>query len=259
MRPEDITLLTSALAGRYRVERELGHGGMAVVFLAEDVKHRRRVALKVLRPEVAQVHRLGAVPPGNRDRRPAQPSPHPPALRQRGGGKAGQRARAFLFFVMPFVEGESLRDRLDREKQLPLDDALRVAREVADALAYAHRLGIVHRDIKPENILLQAGHPVVSDFGIASALQAAVDEQAHRSRLRRGYAGLHEPGAVGRRSGRTPRSDVYSLGLRAVRDAGGRRRPSPEPRPRRSRRGRRRQRAAAPHRAGERAGGRRSS
>jgi serine/threonine protein kinase/tetratricopeptide (TPR) repeat protein len=211
MRPEELKHLKTALAGRYRVERELGQGGMAVVFLAEDVKHRRRVALKVLRPEVARS--IGSARFLREIEIAAQLS-HPHILPLFDSGEAGKRGggdESFLFFVMPFVEGESLRDRLDREKQLPLDDALRITRGVADALTYAHRLGFVHRDIKPENILLQAGHPVVSDFGIASALHAAVDSKLTDPGFAVGTPAYMSPEqSVGESA--DPRSDVYSLG-----------------------------------------------
>jgi len=211
MQPEQVRLLTTALSGRYRIEREVGHGGMAVVFLAEDLKHRRRVAVKVLRPEVARS--IGSAR-FLREIEIAARLSHPHILPLYDSGSAPPQEgqdQGFLYFVMPYVDGESLRDRLSREKQLPLEDALRIARGVADALAYAHGLGIVHRDIKPENILLQAGHPVVSDFGIASALKAATDDK------------LTDPGyAVGtptymspeQSAGEVvdPRSDLYSLG-----------------------------------------------
>src|SRR5512137_2916521 len=143
--------LTAALTGRYRIERELGRGGMATVFLAEDLKHRRRVALKVLDPEVA-----AAVGSERflREIETVARLTHPHILPLHDSGEAG----GLLFYVMPYVEGESLRGRLAREKQLPIEDALRIAREVADALSYAHSHGIVHRDIKPENILLEEGH-----------------------------------------------------------------------------------------------------
>src|SRR5438093_1690305 len=158
--------LQESLASRYRIERELGSGGMAVVFLAEDIRHRRRVALKVLRPELA-----AEIGPGRflREIETAARLSHPHILPIHDSGEAG----GFLYYVMPYVEGESLRGRLAREKQLPLDDALRIAREVAAALSHAHSLGVVHRDIKPENILLSGGHAVVADFGIARAITAA--------------------------------------------------------------------------------------
>src|SRR3972149_4434492 len=165
--------LKSALADRYRVDREIGRGGMAHVFLTHDLKLDRPVALKVLRPDLAAV--LG----GERFLREIELSAkltHPHILPIHDSGRTGGPT-AFLYYVMPYVEGESLRDRLTREKQPPLDDALQIAREVADALSYAHSHGVIHRDIKPENILLEAGHAVVADFGIARALDAAGGEK----------------------------------------------------------------------------------
>ena len=166
--------LSAALAGRYRIERELGQGGMATVYLAEDLKHRRHVALKVLRPELAAT--IGA------DRFLAEIATtanlrHPHILPLFDSGDAD----GALFYVMPYVEGESLRDRLNREKQLALADALGIAFEVADALSYAHGRGIIHRDIKPENILLEGGHAVVADFGIAQAVTDSGGERLTRT------------------------------------------------------------------------------
>src|SRR4026209_1511757 len=154
--------LSAALADRYRIERELGAGGMATVYLAQDLRHDRKVAVKVLRPELAAV--IGA------ERFLAEIKltanlQHPHILPLFDSGEAD----SFLFYVMPYVEGESLRDRLRREKQLPVDEAIRLAGEVASALDYAHRHGVVHRDIKPENILLHDGRALVADFGIALA------------------------------------------------------------------------------------------
>src|SRR6267142_658192 len=162
--------LRVALSARYQVERELGRGGMATVFLAKDVKHHRTVAIKVLRPELA-----AALGPERflREITVAAPLAHPHILPLYDSGEAN----GLLYYVMPYVEGESLRDRLNRERQLPLDDALQIAREVADALGYAFSRNVDHRDIKPENILLEAGHAVVSDFGIARAITAAGEER----------------------------------------------------------------------------------
>ena len=162
--------LRDALADRYAVERELGRGGMATVFLAEDLKHHRSVAIKVLHSELTAA--LGA---GRflREIEIAARLQHPHILPLYDSGAAA----GFLYYVMPYVEGESLRDRLTREKQLPQDDALRIATEVAGALAYAHSRGVVHRDIKPENIMLSGGTAVVADFGIAHAVTAAGDRQ----------------------------------------------------------------------------------
>src|SRR5881409_2264089 len=166
--PDLLAVLRDALADRYAVERELGRGGMATVFLAEDVKHRRPVAIKVLHPELAAA--VGA-DRFLREIEIAARLQHPHILPLYDSGTAG----GFLYYVMPFVEGESLRDRLEREKQLPLEDTLRIAGEVAGALAYAHSHGVVHRDIKPENVMLSGGTAVVTDFGIARAVTAAGD------------------------------------------------------------------------------------
>src|SRR3989442_394006 len=160
--------LRRTLADRYAVERELGRGGMATVFLAEDVKHHRPVAIKVLHAELAAA--LGAER-FLREIEIAARLQHPHILPLYDSGTAG----GFLYYVMPFVEGESLRDRLEREKQLPLEDTLRIAGEVAGALAYGHSHGVVHRDIKPENVMLSGGTAVVTDFGIARAVTAAGD------------------------------------------------------------------------------------
>ena len=159
--------LRDALADRYALERELGRGGMAIVYLAHDLRHDRPVALKVLLPELAATLGPERFQREIQPRRPAAASPHPDRPR------LGRGRPARLWFTMPFVEGESLRDRLRRERQLPVDDALRIATEAARALDYAHQHGVVHRDIKPENILLTAdGSTLVADFGIARALAA---------------------------------------------------------------------------------------
>ncbi len=165
--PEDaIARLNTALEGRYRLERELGEGGMATVYLVADLKHERKVALKVLKPELAAV--VGAERFLAEIKTTAKLQ-HPNILPLHDSGEAD----GLLFYVMPHVEGESLRQRLDREHQLPVDEAVRIASEVAQALDYAHRHGVVHRDMKPANILLQDGKPVVADFGIALAVGAA--------------------------------------------------------------------------------------
>jgi serine/threonine-protein kinase len=158
--------LTAALEGRYRLERELGAGGMATVYLAEDVRHRRMVAVKVLRPEIAAG--LGAER-FLREITIAANLTHPHILPLHDSGEAD----GFLFFVMPYVEGQSLRDRLAREGELPVTDAVRIVRDVADALSYAHAHGVVHRDIKPENIMLAGRHALVTDFGVAKAITEA--------------------------------------------------------------------------------------
>ena len=163
---EFVERVRDALGPQYAIIQELGSGGMATVYLAQDLKHGREVAVKVVRPEFAGV--LG----GERFVREIQIASklsHPHIVPVYDSGQAG----GLLYYTMPYVEGESLRDRLNREKQLPIDDALQITREVADALGYAHEQGIVHRDIKPENILFQRGHALVADFGIARAVSAA--------------------------------------------------------------------------------------
>jgi len=165
--PKDLVeRLSEAISDRYRIEQEIGAGGMATVYLAHDLKHDRQVAIKVMRPELATV--MGA----ERFLREVQISAslnHAHILTLIDSGEAD----GILFYVMPFMEGESLRDKMEREGQLPVDEALEITREVADALGYAHRHGIVHRDIKPENVLLSEGHAIVTDFGIARAVSAA--------------------------------------------------------------------------------------
>ena len=158
--------LAAALADRYAIERELGQGGMATVYLAEDLKHRRQVAIKVLRPELAAV--IGAER-FVREIQTIAALQHPHILGLIDSGEMNGTA----YYVMPFVEGESLRDRLNREKQLPVGEAVRIGSEVAAALDYAHRHGVIHRDIKPENILLHDGQALVADFGIALAVKSA--------------------------------------------------------------------------------------
>jgi eukaryotic-like serine/threonine-protein kinase len=197
--------LTTALAGRYIIERELGAGGMATVYLAQDLKHDRRVAIKVLRPELAAV--IGAERFLSEIRTTANlQHPHILALFDSGA------ADSFLFYVMPYVEGESLRDRLTREKQLPIADAVRIAKEVASALDYAHRHGVIHRDIKPENILLHDGQALVADFGIALAASKAGGSRMTETGMSLGTPHYMSPEqAMGQRE-ITARSDVYALG-----------------------------------------------
>jgi serine/threonine-protein kinase len=195
--------LAGALGDRYRVERELGHGGMAVVFLAEDLKHHRRVAIKLLKPELSAA--LGS-DRFLREIQIAATLQHPHILPLYDSGSAG----SLLYYVMPFVEGESLRQRLAREKQLPLDAALQVTREVGSALQYAHEHGIVHRDVKPENIMLSGGQAVVADFGIARALNAASAEPITSTGLVVGTPQYMSPEQAGG-AAVDGRSDQYSL------------------------------------------------
>lgn len=195
--------LAAALGDRYRVERELGQGGMAVVVLAEDLKHRRRVAIKVLKPELSAV--LGSERFA-REIEIAATLQHPHILPLYDSGQAA----GLLYYVMPFVEGESLRQRLERETQLPLDIALQITREVGEALQYAHERGIVHRDIKPENIMLSGGHAVVADFGIARALDAAGAGRLTMSGLVVGTPQYMSPEQAGG-GAVDARTDLYSL------------------------------------------------
>lgn len=196
--------LAGALADRYRIERELGAGGMATVYLAHDLKHERRVALKVLKPELAAV--LGAERFVVEIKTTAALS-HPHILPLFDSGEAG----GFLFYVMPFVDGETLRDRLNRETQLGVDEAVRITREIADALHYAHQNGVIHRDIKPENILLQNGRPMVADFGIALAVSAAAGGRMTETGLSLGTPHYMSPEQATAEKEITARSDVYSL------------------------------------------------
>jgi eukaryotic-like serine/threonine-protein kinase len=189
----DLARIQGALADRYRIERELGAGGMATVYLAHDLKHERQVAVKVLRPALAY-----ALGPERFLREIATTANlhHPHILPLYDSGRTVEASGVFLYYVMPFVEGESLRDRLKREKQLPLDDALRIAREVADALSYAHGHGVIHRDIKPENILLESGHALVADFGIARAASGAGTDRLTETGLALGTPTYMSPHCV---------------------------------------------------------------
>ena len=197
--------LQAALAERYVVERELGHGGMAVVLLARDQRLDRRIALKILRPELAAA--LGAER-FLREIEIAAKLTHPNILALFDCGEAG----GLLYYTMPYVEGETLRDRLRREGQLAVEDALGIAREVADALGYAHSLGVVHRDVKPENVLFQAGHAVVADFGIARAVSAAGGERLTETGLAIGTPAYMSPEQAAGVSDVDGRADIYSLG-----------------------------------------------
>ncbi len=196
--------LAAALADRYRIERELGAGGMATVYLAEDLKHDRKVAIKVLRPELAAV--LGAERFVQEIKTTAQLQ-HPHILPLFDSGAAD----GFLFYVMPYIQGETIRDRLDRETQLGVEEAVRIAREVADALDYAHRSGIIHRDIKPENILLHDGRPMVADFGIALAVSAAAGGRMTETGTSIGTPHYMSPEQATADREITGRADIYSL------------------------------------------------
>ena len=201
---DQLERLREALAGHYDVERLLGQGGMAVVYLARDAKHERSVAIKVLKPELSAT--IGAER-FLREIRVAAQLQHPNILGLYDSGVAD----GLLYYVMPFIEGESLRDRLDREHQLPIEDAVRIVREAAEALHYAHERKIIHRDIKPENILLQGGHALVADFGIAKAVEAASGQKLTETGMAVGTPHYMSPeqSLGGDMDGR---SDEYSLG-----------------------------------------------
>ena len=201
---ENIDRLTAALSDRYAIEHELGAGGMATVYLAQDLKHDRKVAVKVLRPELAAV--VGAERFLHEIKLTANLQ-HPHILALHDSGEAD----GLVFYVMPFVEGESLRDKLNREKQLSIEETIEITKGVASALDYAHRHDVIHRDIKPENILLQDGQPVVADFGIALAVSAASGTRLTETGLSLGTPHYMSPEqAMGDRE-LDARSDVYSL------------------------------------------------
>ncbi len=203
---DPVTRLNAALSGRYAIERELGEGGMATVYLADDLKHERKVALKVLKPELAAV--VGAERFLAEIKTTANLT-HPHILPLHDSGEAD----SFLFYVMPHIEGESLRERIDREKQLGVDDAVGITQKVANALDYAHENGVVHRDIKPGNILLSAqGEPLVADFGIALAVAQAGAGRITETGLSLGTPHYMSPEQATGDRDVDPRSDVYALG-----------------------------------------------
>jgi serine/threonine-protein kinase len=205
--------LTTALSHRYRIERELGRGGMAVVYLAEDLRHARKVALKVLRPDLAAV--MGAER-FLREIQIAAKLTHPNILPLFDSGRIAVPDTSgppveYLYYTMPYLVGESLRDRMNREKQLPVDEAVVIAGEVAGALGYAHAQGVVHRDVKPENVLFQSGHAVVADFGIARAISEADGERLTRTGLSVGTPAYMSPEQATGDRDVDARSDIYAL------------------------------------------------
>ena len=188
-----LSRLTAAIGRSYRIERELGAGGMATVYLAHDLRHDRDVAIKVLHPD------LGAALGGERflsEIRTTARLQHPLILPLLDSGEAD----GLLYYVMPLVTGETLRARLERERQLPIADAVRIAREVASALDYAHRQNVIHRDIKPENILLHDGQAIVADFGIALAVQQAGGQRMTQTGLSLGTPQYMAPEQADRKS-----------------------------------------------------------
>src|SRR5688572_18217538 len=196
--------LTRALADRYRIDRELGRGGMAIVVLAEDLKHRRPVAIKVLRPDIADG--VGA----NRflaEIRVSAQLNHPHILPLLDSGEAD----GLVYYVMPYAEGGTLRDRISRERQLSMEVALAITGDIADALAYAHSRGVLHRDVKPENILLAPGHALIGDFGIARAIEAAGGRRLTETGIAVGTPTYMSPEQALAEPDLDARSDLYSL------------------------------------------------
>ena len=201
--------LAAALADRYAIEREIGSGGMATVYLAEDLKHHRKVAVKVLRPELAAT--LG---PERflREIEVAARLQHPHILPLHDSGEAG----GFLYYVMPYVEGQSLREKLVEEGELPIDEAVRVIKEVVDALAHAHEHGVVHRDIKPDNIMLSGRHAMVTDFGVAKAVSEATGrQQLTTAGVALGTPAYMAPEQAAAEDHIDHRADIYAIGAMA--------------------------------------------
>ncbi len=201
----DLERVTAALADQYAIERELGQGGMATVYLAEDLKHHRQVAIKVMRPELAAA--MGSER-FLREISIAAQLQHPHILMLIDSGEAD----GILYYVMPYVEGESLADRVERETQLPIDEALLIGREVASALAYAHSHGVIHRDIKPDNIMLTGGHAVVMDFGIGRAVSEAGGEKLTQTGMSVGTPAYMSPEQGAGEANIDGRTDIYALG-----------------------------------------------
>jgi len=197
--------LKAGLADHYAIECEIGSGGMATVYLAQDLKHDRKVAIKALKPELSAL--LGSERFLAEIRVTANLQ-HPHILPLHDSGEAG----GILYYVMPYVEGESLRDRLQRETQLSIEDAFQITQEVADGLSYAHGLGVVHRDIKPENILLSGGHALIADFGIARAVTEAGGSRLTETGLSLGTPHYMSPEQAAGERDMDARIDAYALG-----------------------------------------------
>lgn len=203
---DQLARLRAAFAGRYEIERELGAGGMATVYLARDPKHDRRVAIKVLRPELAAALGPDRFP---REIRIIAQLQHPHVLPLYDSGEL----QGFLYYVMPYVSGESLRTRLDRDGPLPVQDTVRILREVADALAYAHGHGVLHRDIKPDNVMLSGRHAMVMDFGVAKAVSDAGGQQLTTVGVAVGTPQYMSPEQATGQTNLDHRSDLYALGI----------------------------------------------
>ena len=197
--------LTDALADRYRIQEEIGSGGMATVYLAQDLRHNREVAVKVLDPDLSQT--LGAER-FLREIETAANLPHPHILPLYDSGEAD----GLLFYVMPYVKGETLRARLTKERQLPVEDAIQITRDIADALAYAHEQGVIHRDVKPANILIESGHAVLADFGVAHAVTKAKDDRLTKAGISLGTPAYMSPEQAAGERDLDGRSDQYALG-----------------------------------------------
>ncbi len=214
---DEFARLMQALAGRYRVDGEIGHGGMATVYLAHDIRHDRTVAVKVLRPDLSALLGSGRF---HREIVVTARLDHPHIVPLLDSGDAD----GLLYYVMPYVDGESLRDRLRRERQLPVPDAVAILREMADALEYAHTLGVIHRDIKPENILLGGGHARLADFGIArvvTAAHASSREALTATGVAIGTTVYMSPEQAAGAAGARSSNRYLQPGRRRLRDAGG--------------------------------------
>ncbi|HEX9582612.1 MAG TPA: serine/threonine-protein kinase [Gemmatimonadales bacterium] len=204
--PSHIDRLNAAFAGKYQVDREVGSGGMATVYLARDVKHDRKVAIKILKPELSAALGPDRFP---REIRIVAQLQHPHILPLHDSGET----EGFLYYVMPFVDGESLRTKLDRDGQLPVHDAVRILKEVTDALAYAHGQGVMHRDIKPDNVMLSGRHALVTDFGVAKAVSSAGGDKLTTVGVAVGTPAYMSPEQASAEAHIDQRSDIYALGI----------------------------------------------
>ena len=202
----DTAQLAAALGGRYQIERQVGQGGMAIVYLARDLKHDRRVALKVLRPELSSAMGVERFP---REIQIIAQMHHPHILPLHDSGEAG----GYLYYVMPFVDGETLRQRIARTGPMSISETLRLLREIADALSYAHGLGVMHRDIKPDNVMLSGKHATVTDFGVAKAVRASALDKLTTVGIAVGTPQYMAPEQATADEGTNHRADLYALGV----------------------------------------------